>query len=189
MSIADELRGQQYLNGLIMGPKHRQVPLPAYGVTEATPSPDTTLLAFDPGGTTGWFRSTYSADGEIYNPCWGQLEKPKHYVDLTTLLLDTLTENPHLTVVAEDYRPDFARAQNYIALEYIGVMEAFCRTHLISFERQGRDIKTFWTSANLKKTGFWPVGQPHAQDAARHWLAYAGKQNSKLARNILRLLK
>lgn len=165
--------------------------LAAYGVVEAMPSPDTTLLAFDPGGTTGYYLATYSADGEI-DPggrrC-GQLDKPKHYVALTTLLLDSLTEHPHLTVVAEDYRPDFARAQNYIALEYIGVLEAFCRTHLISFERQGRDIKDFWTTEKLRKVGFWPVGQPHAQDAARHWLAYAGKQNSKLARNILRLLK
>jgi hypothetical protein len=92
-------------------------------------------------------------------------------------------------VVAEDYRPDFARAQNYVALEYIGVMEAFCRTNLVSFERQGRDVKTFWTSDNLRKVGFWPKGMPHAQDAARHWLAYAGKQNSKVAKNILLKLK
>lgn len=163
----------------------------AYGVDIDMPPPDTTLLAFDPGGTTGWFKGAFSADGKIYEDTlsWGQFNGQPHYLDVGYLIEQAINLTGHLMVVTEDYRPDFGRAQNYIALEYIGVMSYVCRKGLVPFERQGRDIKTFWTSDNLRKVGFWPKGMPHAQDAARHWLAYAGKQNPKLARNILRKLR
>lgn len=165
--------------------------LPAYGLLEPDMPKETTLLAFDPGGTTGWFMASWRDEG-LMDPAqarFGQLERPQHHVALWSLLENTLRDHRHLMVVTEDYKPEFSRAQNYVALEYIGVMEAFCRGRLVPFERQDRGIKTFWTSENLRKVGFWPKGMPHAQDAARHWLAYAGKQNANLWVSFLQMLK
>lgn len=151
--------------------------LAAYGVEADMPTP-TTILAFDPGGTTGWCMATFDPEtAMIYNLKFGQIPGPRHHPQIARTINNALGLNAHLMVVSEDYRPEFGRPQNYIALEYIGVMEYVCRSQMISFERQDRSVKTFWTSSRLQRVGFWPKGQPHAQDAARHWLAYACKQN------------
>lgn len=151
--------------------------LPAYGVAEDVPT-DTTILAFDPGGTTGWCRATYSpATGKIYNQKFGQITGTAHHRGIGALIEENLFEFPHLMVVTEDYRPEFGQAQKYVALEYIGTMRYVCQRQMISFERQNRDAKEFWTSDKLRKAGFWAKSMEHARDAARHWLAYASKQN------------
>lgn len=152
--------------------------LAAYGVQQEEMPPSTTILAFDPGGTTGWCRGTFDPETSIiYDLEMGQLEKPEHHGAIGTIIHSALSINPHLMVVTEDYRPEFARAQNMIALEYIGVMRYVCKKALIPFARQGREIKGFWTSQRLRQIGFWQKNSPHAQDAARHWLAYACKQD------------
>jgi len=167
--------------------RHRELRgLPAYGVTDGVPT-EITLLAFDPGGTTGWALATFNPEtGEIADDTkrWGELDKQGHHTQLWSLLRLTLDDHPHLMVVTEDYTPEFARAQNYIALEYIGVMEAFCKLNKVSFERQSRNIKPFWTLKKMRAVRFWPPGKKHAQDAARHWLTYAAKQSRALHINL-----
>src|SRR5690349_16807981 len=106
-----------------------------------------TLLAFDPGGTTGYYQASFNVDtGRIVENSdrYGELTG-RHHGALYTLLRMTLNAHPNLMVVAEDYRPEFARAQNYVALEYLGVIDAFAQTRMVSFERQGREIKPYWT--------------------------------------------
>jgi len=162
--------------------------LPAYGVTGDMPK-EITLLSFDPGGTTGWALATFNPEtGEIVEDSkrWGELNTPGHHTKLWSLLRLTLDDHPHLMVVTEDYVPEFGRAQNYIALEYIGVMEAFCKLHNVSFERQSRNIKPFWTHKKMQAVKFWPTAKKHAQDAARHWLTYAAKQSRPLHINLAR---
>lgn len=163
-----------------------RVPLPAYGVDSGMPE-DITLLAFDPGGTTGWYLATFDpATGEVRQGShrWGELDKPDHHALLWHLLSTTLAAHPHLMVVTEMYVPEFGRAQNYIAMEYNGVIAAFCRVHQVSLERQPRAIKKYWTRDKMMSVGFWRKGSTHVQDAARHWLSYASKQSLRLQRNM-----
>lgn len=152
---------------------------------------DTTLISFDPGGHTGYMIGTYSPEGELdtRSTYYGQLGPKAHHKELWRLLEDTLLEHHHLAVVAENYLPEFARPQNYVALEYLGVIEAFCKLHLVPFERQSRGKKDYWTREKLQAVGLWPVGMTHAQDAARHWIAYAIEQNRKLKAKTLMMLK
>lgn len=152
---------------------------------------DITLISFDPGGRTGFMFGTYSPDGHLdaESVGWGQLGPNPHHRELWRLLEDTLDEYPHLAVVAENYLPEFARPQNYVALEYLGVIEAFCKLHLVPFERQARGKKDYWTREKLQAVGLWPKGQVHAQDATRHWIAYAIEQNAKLKAKTLMMLK
>ena len=165
--------------------------LPAYGVAGGNKSADTTLIAFDPGGTTGYYWAAFTSAGDIvpHSMSWGQLTNTAHHGQLLQLLEDALAITPHLMLVAEDYRPEWARAQNYIALEYLGIIQGFAQRNLVSLYRQSRDKKDWWTTQRLQRVDFWPRGQRHAQDAARHWLAYASTLNSALQRNLLLKLK
>jgi hypothetical protein len=158
---------------------------------------DKTILALDPGGVTGWFLATIEADtGLVGTPNFGQLELRNtngellpHGDPLLVLLDDVVSQHEYLMVVAENYRPEFARAQDYAAMEYLGLVEGWCRRRLVSFERQDRGIKTFWTKEKLQKVNAWPKAMPHAQDAARHWLAYAFKQDERVKNSFLRALR
>lgn len=167
-----------------------RIPLPAYGVDAVMPE-DITLLAFDPGGTTGWYLATFDPkSGEVREGShrWGELDKPNHHGQLWHLLSATLAAYPHLMVVTEMYIPEFGRAQNYSAMEYNGVIAAFCRVHQISMERQPRAIKKYWTREKLTAVGFWRKGSVHIQDASRHWLAYAAKQSLRLHLNLAKMV-
>jgi hypothetical protein len=149
------------------------------------------LLAFDPGGTTGWFQATFDPETGQIDPGtarYGEVSG-RHHGSLDNMLNLNLLNNPNLMIVTEDYIPEFAQAQNVVALEYIGVMEAFAQTKAVSFERQSRNIKKFWTREKMMAVGVWPRGKTHAQDAARHWLAYAAKQSRPLHMNLARSLR
>lgn len=146
-----------------------------------------TILSFDPGGTTGWFGASFTPDGEIFDKAWGQITGPEHHQALYDLIAGYLGWN--LRVVYEDYRPEFARAQNYVALEYIGVIKLACANSRFPVARQERAVKNFWTSARLQKVDCWPRGQVHAQDASRHWLAFACKQYPTVKAQVMASLK
>ncbi len=173
---------------------YQGVALPELGVQDL-PAP-IQLLAFDPGGRTGWVRAEFTVEGELATESiqHGELgaafggAKPHHY-RLWRFLEKMLDENPHLMVVAEDYRVEYARAQDPVALEYLGILEVFCEMNLVSFERQDRGFKTFWSDEKLKAVGFYFRGEQHARDAARHWLAYARMQNPMLAVKLMARLK
>lgn len=174
------------------GPTIKELRLAAYGVATLMPTPPTTLLAFDPGGHTGWCEATFDpVSGEVSwsSVFFGQYGPRQHYQDIGHHIENLVNSKPHLMVVTEDYVPEFARAQNYVALEYIGVMEYICRDNLVPFVRQSRQIKTFWTRQKMQAVGMWPIGMPHAQDAARHWLAYACQEFPTVKKNILTRLK
>jgi len=168
----------------------RTVSLAAYGVSE--PVPETTMImAFDPGGTTGWFRAAVTPDGRIdeQSIAYGEEGPHEHHTVVQLLLEATLQMWPHLLVVSERYIPQFGKAQNTVALEYIGVMKMFARRNLVSFELQNRADKDWWTHSRLDHVGLWPKGMRHAQDAARHWAAYATKQNKELEKRLLWALR
>lgn len=163
--------------------------LSAYGIPDREVR-GRTVLSFDPGGTTGWCLASWDTETKvIYNLYFGQFNRLNHHTDLGRFLEETIVCMRDLTVVTEDYRPEFGRAQNEIALEYIGVMTYLCRKNLVPFVRQERGLKDWWTSERLKKVGFFPRGERHARDAARHWLAYAQKEDRELEVELMNKLR
>src|SRR6185295_11735767 len=116
----------------------------------------------------------------IYNQHFGQFTRPDHHTDLGRHLEEVIVCQRDLTVVIENYVPEFARPQNYVALEYIGLVTYLCRKHLVPIVKQSRSQKDWWTSDKLRRVGFWAVGMEHARDAARHWLAFAQKEDREL---------
>jgi len=150
-----------------------------------------TLLAFDPGGTTGFMLGTFNPQTGLIIPgsvAFGEIGPNPHHTPLGRFIEETAFNHPHFMVVTEDYIPEFGRAQNYVALEYIGVMEYVSRKNLISFERQSRNIKPYWTKEKMMAVGVWPRGKKHAQDAARHWLTYASKTSRPMNLNLARAI-
>lgn len=161
-------------------------------VAPETMTSEITLLAFDPGGTTGFMLGTFNPkSGQIIpgSVQFGEVGPNPHHKELWRIMQETGIAYPQLMIVTEDYIPEFGRAQNYVALEYIGVMTAFGNLTLVSIERQSRNIKTYWTKEKMMSVGVWPRGKKHAQDAARHWLTYASKISRPLNLNLARAMR
>jgi hypothetical protein len=138
-----------------------------------------TIIAFDPGGTTGW--ATWQQDNvSIWNePRWsrGQLGPEEHHEELDQLL--GLQHTMDYTVVTEsfEFRNRARSGLVLVPLEYIGVMKRWVQAN----ERHGRVRyveqtasmgKGFVTDEVIKKLDLWYPGYKHAMDATRHLLYY-----------------
>jgi hypothetical protein len=156
-----------------------------------------TILALDPGGTTGW--SSFQADeypnivdvdesllpitdGEIYeNELWkkGHLQGD-HAVELDMLLGLHRTEK--YIVVCESFvpRPGKIGAQLDVAQQYIGQVKLFCEKEGVPLKMQmPGQVKPFVKDETIKKLRMWSPGWKHAMDATRHLLFYMVKNTGK----------
>lgn len=126
-----------------------------------------TLLALDPGKTTGW--SIWKYDHETPATCtmYGQVEGGvegyyemfyKFAADIIvaeSFVLDGRTPNPDIT-----------------PLRIEGVLYAQSRQFGIPVEMQRNNFKKHVSDELLKKHALWWKGKPHASDSARHALAW-----------------
>lgn len=136
------------------------------------------LIAFDPGGTTGWCIVDYTPLGafssERFTAC-GQLGD-QHYVQLYDLLT---VQRPNI-IVCERF--DYVGGKTNVDLmakEYIGVIELWVRKNSpprLPVVMQSRSLKDFWDNDKLKKLGLYKRGMPHANDAIRHTLVWLQTQ-------------
>ena len=142
------------------------------------------LLAFDPGGTTGWAEWHRVGHQEVFNT--GEVTGPDHHLALwdllNTTLHDTSIMGEKLIVVLENF--EFRKEErtrykiDYIAGEYVGTVKTFCRLH----ERKRYHIqlhvstastgKGFWDDDKLKRIGKYHRNSKHIRDATRHLLRY-----------------
>lgn len=144
-----------------------------------------TILAFDPGGTTGW--ALFQADRivtpdsmvEYYNvkhTC-GHLGPEPHHKRLYDFMGYCVTETTHFVTESFEYRNRERPGLELISREYIGVMRYFGeeRTYPIIQQTasQGKITdKSFVRKGNLQKLGLWETGFKHAMDARGHLLYY-----------------
>jgi hypothetical protein len=153
-----------------------------------------TVLALDPGGTTGWASyqaevMSYAALGdetqtpkyEYYDEKWerGQLAGIDHQKALYTLM--GLKHTDEYYIVCERFveRPDNKGAID-IAQKYIGVVELFAIDRQANLVMQmPAQAKGFVKDATIKKLGLWFPGQRHAMDATRHLLFFLVNQTAK----------
>jgi len=140
------------------------------------------IIAFDPGGTTGW--ATWTVDEvSIWNEArftCGQLGPEEHHEQLDLLLGNQQVMD--YTIITESFlfRNNLDNAE-LISREYIGVMKRWYQANqhigrVQMFQQtasMGKISKTsFVKKENLEKLGLWFPGQGHAMDAYGHLLWY-----------------
>lgn len=141
-----------------------------------------TIIALDPGGTTGWaywraevLQDPTTEEYEFYKESWdcGQLGPSEHHLDLYNFLGGQETED--YTIVSEsfEYRNKSRPGLDLSSKEYIGVAKVFCQERGIPYYEQTASMgKGFVKDANIKRLGLWSSGWKHAMDAYRHLLYY-----------------
>ncbi len=147
--------------------------------------PIITLLALDPGGTTGWAKVTNRYTSEGFDPhhlvfSSGQVGPHEHHKELYKLM----HTHDCVTVICESFEfrqmgEDTKKKVELISREYIGVAKLWC-------DQWDRDI-VFQTASTakalipdkgpeadrkLKQLGLYVPGQKHARDAYRHLIRY-----------------
>lgn len=149
-----------------------------------------TVIALDPGGTTGWsmFRAEVmpTPDGEeLFNARWsqGQLGPHEHHDQLYGFLELQQTMQTYVICEGFEYRNRARAGLVLVSKEYIGVAKLFCIRNKVSYgEQTAAQGKGFVKDANIKKLGMWMPGKPHANDATRHllwWLINAAPVSIK----------
>lgn len=126
------------------------------------------IEAYDPGKTTGWARfmigETWPIEllkaGQIENGVHGFISRPE-LIDVDVVIaeqfvLDGRTPNP-------DLEP--------LKIEGVLIADAYALEHELVFQRN--NFKAHVTDDKLKEIGWYQKGQPHANDAIRHGLAWA----------------
>lgn len=160
------------------------------------------ILAFDPGGTTGWaqFEIEY-IDGV---PQWqlplfkhftcGQIgDNAEHHLLLWKLLM---REHPDI-VIGERFDNRGNEFARLMSKEYLGILKLWCELFEQEFVSQGASDAKGWVG-NDKLDTLGLLAQPrtkwvHANDALRHmlfFLAVSGiKKHYELSRPFLAALK
>lgn len=134
-----------------------------------------TLLAFDPGETTGCcvfkdgkpseFMQLPSVNKKTREYEWSIIEE---FIDKV---------NPD-AVIIENYRIYAHKLEQHSSsdvptLQLIGVIKYMLHKRNIPYKLQmAQQAKGFVTDAKLKEWGMWDIGHKHARDACRHCVYY-----------------
>ena len=138
-----------------------------------------TLLALDPGETTGW-TVLQAIDGRIELVEAGQV-KTWEMPFAVSGFSDLLTKYKPTFVVHEVYAVYEWKAEDHSwssvpTLRVIGCLETLCIQRGLPFSSQTAQIaKNFCTDEKLKAWGLYIEGKRHARDALRHgcyWMAF-----------------
>jgi hypothetical protein len=143
-----------------------------------------TVIALDPGGSTGWalyqaqLLVTPGGTPEWYDEKWlsGTLNQPDHHRTLYGLLEQHHTQQYHVVVESFEYRNKSRPGLELVSKEYIGVAKLFCQDRKVPYYSQtASQGKGLVKDYNLRNLGLWFGGREsrHAMDAARHlvyWL-------------------
>lgn len=143
------------------------------------------ILAFDPGGTTGWAFHELVLDKMTGAPLMigGQLGPVPHHLELWQLIMRL---NPDV-IVYEDFQYRIKRDHEddgsvlpagivLVSVEYIGIIKLSAYASALRGVKLWCQLpahgKGFWTNDKLKKIGVYAKGCQHQNDATRHLLHY-----------------
>ena len=139
-----------------------------------------TVLAFDPGGTTGWamYQATKiinpEGEPEYFDEVWsfGELGPGRHHKDIDYMLDMQRTEIYHVVTESFDNRPEKTTASELISRDYIGVMSLWGqRNHHPVHQQTSSMAKGFVDDKKLKVMNLWSSSK-HSRDATRHLILY-----------------
>lgn len=135
-----------------------------------------TVLAFDPGGHTGWamWRAEKLVNDkgvpEYYNEFTnsGCFEDKNHHEKIVALIELQRTEVFHLVTESFLDRPGRNTSTELISRDYIGAMSLWSQQHNVRLIQQNAAVaKGFITDKKLKAMGHWSPNK-HSRDAMRH---------------------
>jgi hypothetical protein len=127
------------------------------------------IIAFDPGGTTGYAVGILEEkEGILY-------VKANQYAFTYLDLFDFLTAQEADRIICEsfEYRNKARPGLNLISCEMIGIIK-LC-SDLLNFELKMQTAavgKGHFTDKKIKDAGCWIPGKPHGMDALRHLLQW-----------------
>lgn len=143
------------------------------------------VIAFDPGGTTGW--ASYSAlqmpDGSFFNERFdcGQLGPKEHHKELYDLLLMQRVSEYHVVSESFEFRNRARDGLVLISKEYIGVMKLFAAESEVPLVMQTAAMgKGFISDSKIMRAQLWHPGWRHAMDATRHLLYYLVTRQNRM---------
>lgn len=158
-------------------------------------SPYPKIIAFDPGGTTGYASYHNGVNGQMVFD-GGQLGPHEHHVELYNLLQDY---QPHIVVCeAFEFRQHKGTGEGkkdkveLMSCEYIGVIKMWCRMMGMAPIMQGTFVLGNMTNTRLDKLGLLYkttlTRNRHYHDAMRHLLYYLVHtlRKKEIARSWLR---
>jgi hypothetical protein len=145
-----------------------------------------TIVAFDPGGATGYAVYRGWDDPAVEKFSCGTFTGPSHHALLYTHLgslrrtnnlrtSTSFTNEMHVVTESFEYRNQSRAGLELISRDYIGVIELFCQHNSLELHRQTASMgKGFVKDIHLKRLGLWSSGKEerHAMDAYRHLLYY-----------------
>jgi hypothetical protein len=146
-----------------------------------------TVLALDPGGTTGWamYRAQvlpgdYGPDNKLRNEYYdetficGQMGPEDHHEELFGFLETQHTQEYHVIYESFEYRNKAREGLVLVSREYIGVVKLFGqqRGGVVVVKQGPATAMAFVKDAHLKKLGVWDWRMGHAMDAYRHLFYY-----------------
>ncbi len=158
-----------------------------------------TIIAIDPGGTTGWALFSWPDNcfedeavpllGNISYWTCGQLDGDED--DQVDKLIDMAKAWPHATFVIEDFRLK-QMAGGHALLAPVRITAAFqnrfrwtgpdsSKRRKLYKQMPGLALPSI-TDERLQRSGFWDCtkGKPHARDAIRHCLMFARRKKAGL---------
>lgn len=175
-----------------------------YFADKTVPTSDTPMvvIAFDPGGTTGWsvMETTYGGLNdqtkslhEVVTKWWhGQIvsndEKIDNYEQVATATMDEIIltaaheRGCDFAVVIESYQIRSKRtdAETISPIRFIAALEHLVWEHNRYLAKQQPSEKSIASDDRLESWGFYaPDGLQHARDADRHALIFLRKLRSK----------
>lgn len=141
------------------------------------------LIAFDPGGTTGWEYAKYSDTEPIEFIVGGQIPNgvagvADFFRNQFRQLVAYDSEDIYVTgftVVSESFtlRPG-VKMPNLEPVRIEGAFTAFWDEGFVQYQQPS--AKALVPDATLKRLGLWIPGQRHQMDARIHALAYMMRQ-------------
>jgi hypothetical protein len=130
------------------------------------------ILAFDPGGTTGFAFIGYTDDTEAVIFESGQI--PNGHRGFIEWWNDRVVYLPETVIVCESFTlREGVRGVNLEPCYVMGALEALYNDKIFY---QSPSYKSFCDNDALKELGFYVRGQQHARDAFRHAVAYLRTQ-------------
>jgi hypothetical protein len=130
----------------------------------------TTLLALDPGKTTGMSWWYYDDTSHLALLRYEQIKG-----GLDGVIDELISKSPNLYnfIVCESFKLD-GRTPNpdVTPLQIEGVLSYCSKFYGIPVVYQANNMKAHATDEFLKKHDLWFKGAPHATDSARHAIAY-----------------
>lgn len=132
----------------------------------------TTILALDPGGTTGWALARWGDEGDLKWHC-GHIGPEEHHKELYDFLGMQQTDNYTIVTERFEYRNTSRPGLVLMSREYIGIVKLFHKERGGSLRFQNASqAKGFVKDRHIKELGLWSPGFQHAMDAYRHLLYY-----------------